>query len=193
MKYLVLRYFRGYRKRPVFFFYLLFHVDIKKLAVVYNKLICGMNWVKIEGLVDLGATSIPILSRETSIWRSHFKRKIINNIKITSYTCQLLGRYFVLDRFLKSAFVTSPRKKAPTSHIYSSQQVESGRKNSFRNHILTFYDRGTCGFVPFYSRNPSRKPHFSCSVRVNENYALKRKIYFKEILALILILIFAPF
>ena len=67
MKYLVLRYFRGYRKRPVFFFYLLFHVDIKKLAVVYNKLICGMNWVKIEGLVDLGATSIPILSRETSI------------------------------------------------------------------------------------------------------------------------------
>ena len=64
-----------------FFFYLLFYVDIKKLAVVYNKLICGMNWVKIEGVVDLEATFIPILSRETSIWRSHFKRKNINKYK----------------------------------------------------------------------------------------------------------------
>ena len=33
----------------------------------------------------------------------------------------------VLEGFLNSAFVISPRKKAHTSHSYSSQYVETGR------------------------------------------------------------------
>ena len=34
----------------------------------------------------------------------------------------------VLERFLNSAFVISLRKKAPTSHFYSSQYVVNGRE-----------------------------------------------------------------
>ena len=61
------------------------------------------------------------------------------------YVAVATWEVLVFDRFLKSAFVISPRKKAPTSHFYSSQHVENrGEKNyvirvySNRNHILTF-------------------------------------------------------
>ena len=79
--------------------------------------------------------------------RSKFKRKsIINKYKKLVYTRlfsissrQLLGRYLYL-----TGFVISLWKKAPTSHIYSSQHVENGREENYllsghssRNHILT--------------------------------------------------------
>ena len=42
----------------------------------------------------------------------------------------------VLEGFLNSAFVISPRKKAPTSHFYSLQLVEKGRE---KNYIIRGY------------------------------------------------------
>ena len=41
----------------------------------------------------------------------------------------------VLDRFLNSVSVISPRKKATTSHFYSSQHVENGSEKT--THMYT--------------------------------------------------------
>ena len=60
------------------------------------------------------------------------KKKILTNIKNYNLCTSVFHfiTVLVLERFLSSALVISPQKKAPTSHFYSSQHVEDGREKA---------------------------------------------------------------
>ena len=81
--------------------------------------------------------------------KSHFKRKNIVSKKCNKEHTSVFHFITVFvsctRSILNSAFVISPRQKAPISRFYSSQYVENGRE---RNWVIRVYN---CSLIKVYT------------------------------------------
>ena len=110
-----------------------FHTHVNRQSDV-------LGWVRGRKYIYHDILCDKVIPKKIPFWKKNINKCKKLNVctSVFHFITVATWEVLILDRFLNSAFVFSPRKKASTSHFYSSQHVlnEREKTKSYRHAVL---------------------------------------------------------